>query len=67
MFASIKSQTSVEMGHVGSKIRSLGQIFEKPCAHSRGQIVSHMLMKLGQNVSFNDIPGKFENESSVKN
>ena len=39
------------MGHVGSKTRSLGQIFEKPCMPSRGHIFSPIIMKLGQNVS----------------
>ena len=26
-----------KLGHVGSKTRSLGQILERPCVHSRGQ------------------------------
>ena len=31
----MKSQTSSEMGHVGSKIRSLGQILESQCRRLR--------------------------------
>ena len=50
MFVLMKSRTSLKMGHVGSKTRSLGQILEKPCVRSRGQIVCPIIMKLGQNV-----------------
>ena len=32
---------SLEMGHVGSKCRSLGQNLEKPCVRSKGHIFSH--------------------------
>ena len=38
------------MGHVGSKTRSLRQILEKPCVHSRGHNFSPIIMKLDQNV-----------------
>ena len=31
MFASIKSRSSLKLGHLGSKTRSLGQISRKPC------------------------------------
>ena len=41
--------TSLKIGRVGSKTRSLGQMLVKPCAHSRGLIFSLMIMKLGQN------------------
>ena len=51
------------MVHVGSKTRSLGQILEKPCVCSRGHIISPIIMKLGQNVSFDEISNKFQNES----
>ena len=30
----IISRSDLKLGHVGSKIRSLGQILEKPCVHS---------------------------------
>ena len=49
------------MGHVGSKTRSLGQILEKPCVRCRGHIFSLIIMKLGQNVSLDEISDKFEN------
>ena len=32
------SQMSLKMGYIRSKTRSLGQILEKPCVHSGGQI-----------------------------
>ena len=34
------------MGHVRSKTRSLGQIFEKPCVHSRDLFIVQILIKL---------------------
>jgi len=43
------------MGHVGSKTRSPGKILENSCLHSRGQICDPILMKLGQNVCFDNI------------
>ena len=46
----MKSRTSLKMGHVGSKTRSPGQIFEKLYVHSRDHIFSPIIMKLGQNV-----------------
>ena len=55
MFASIKSERSLKLGHVESKTRSQGQTLEKPCVHSRGHICSLILMKLGRNVCVNEI------------
>ena len=56
------------MGHVGSKTMSLGQIIGKPCVRSRGHIFSRILMKVGQDVSLDDILDEFENGSrGVKN
>ena len=46
----MKSRTSLKIKYVGSKTRSLGQILEKPCVRSRGQIFSLIIMKLGQNI-----------------
>ena len=64
----MKSRTSSKMGHVGSKTRSLGQILEKPCVHSRGHILSRILMEVGQDVCLDDISEEFENGSrGVKN
>ena len=57
----LKSWMSSKMGHVGSKTRSLGQILEKPCVCSRGQISSLIIMKLGQNVCLDKISDEFEN------
>ena len=48
MFASVISQTSLKMGHAGSKTKSLGHILGK--IRSVGHIFSLILMKLGQNV-----------------
>ena len=59
---------SLKMGHVGSKIRSLGQILEKHCVRPRGHIFIPIIMKLSQNVCLNEISDKFENGSCwVKN
>ena len=48
------------MDHVGSKTRSLGQIIEKPCEHSRGHIFGLIIMKHAQNDCLNEILVKFE-------
>ena len=61
MFLLVKSRTSLKMGHVGSKTRSLDQIAEKPCEHSRGHIYGPIIMKVGQNVCPDKISDKFEN------
>ena len=50
------SNKFMNLCHVGSKNRSLGQILEKPCARSRGYIFCLILMKLGQNVCVNPLP-----------
>ena len=61
-------QTSLKMGHVRSKTRSLGQILEKPCVCATGHIFIPILWKLGQNVCLNEILDEFENGSCwVKN
>ena len=68
MFVMMKAGTSLKMGHVGSKTRSLGQILEKSCVPSGGQIYSPIIMKLGQNVCLDEISNEFENGSyGVKN
>ena len=51
----------LKTGHVGSETRSLGQILEKPCVHSRGHIFSPTFMKLGQNVCLVKMLDEFEN------
>ena len=35
MLILIKSRSRSKLGHVGSKTRSLGQVIENPCLHSR--------------------------------
>ena len=50
MFVLVKSRTSLKMGHVRSKTNSLGQILEKPCVCSKGDIFSPIVMILGSNV-----------------
>ena len=68
MFVLMKSETSLKMGHVGSKTRSLGQILEKPSVRSIGHIFSQIIMKPGQNVCPDRILDEFENGSCrVKN
>ena len=48
------------MGCVGSKTSLPGQIIGNSCLHSRGHICDPILMKLCQNVSFDNIQAKFE-------
>ena len=48
------------MGHVGSKIRSLGQISLKPCSPSRGNSFASIFMKIYQNVCLDDILVKID-------
>ena len=54
------SQLSLNMGDVGSKTRSVGQIMEKPCEHSRGQSFGPIFIKLAQNDHLDTISVKFE-------
>ena len=51
------------MGHVGSKTWSIGQILEKPCVCSRGNIFSPIILKPGQNVGLDEISDNFKNWS----
>ena len=50
MFVLTISRPSSNMGHVGSKTRSPGQLLGNSCLHSRGYICDPILMKFGQNV-----------------
>ena len=59
----MKSRSSWKLGHIGSKTRMLGQIFEKPCVHSRGHSFVPKLMKLCQNVNPYKIQVMFETGS----
>ena len=48
------------MDDVGSKPRSVGQIMEKPCEHSRGHSFVPIFIKLAQNDHLDNISVKFE-------
>ena len=48
------------MGDVGSETRSVGQIMEKPCEHSRDQSFGPIFIKLAQNDHPDNISVKFE-------
>ena len=64
----MKSWTSLKMGHVWSKTRSLVQILELPCVRFRGHIFSPLIIKHDQNVCLDKILDEFENGSCrVKN
>ena len=55
MLIIIMSRSDLKLGHVGSKTRSLGQIFEKPCVLSRGHSFDSKVMELYQNASDHNI------------
>ena len=56
------------MSYVGSKTRSLGQIFEIHCECSRGHIFSLIIIKIDQNFYLDEISDEYENGSClVKN
>ena len=64
----MKSRMILEIGHVRSKTRPLGQILEKPCVCSRDQIFGLILKKLGQSFCIDEILNIFGNGSCwVKN
>ena len=46
MLIFIVSRSDLKLGYVGSKTRSLGQILEKTCVHSRENRFDHKCMKL---------------------
>ena len=60
----MKSQTSLKMGHVGPKTRSLGKILEKPFVRSRGHIFSPIVMKRNKNVCFDETSDELKCNSS---
>ena len=68
MFVLIESRTTLKIGHVRLKTRSLGQILWKLCVCFRGHIFSPIIMKLGQNACLEVILDEVENGScQVKN
>ena len=48
-------RSDLKLGHVEAKTRSLGQVLEKPCVHSRGQSFDSKVMKLYKNVNHHNI------------
>ena len=62
----MKSRANTKLGHVGSKTRSVGQIFEKPCVCSRDHIFGLILMKFGQSVFVSMICCTFFKTGHVK-
>ena len=54
------SHLSSNIGDVGSKTRSVGQIMEKPCEHSRGHIFVPIFIKLAQNDHPDNISVRFD-------
>ena len=54
------SRSNSNMGHVGSKTRSVGQLKEKQCEHSRGHSFSPIIIKLAQNDHLDNTLVKFE-------
>ena len=54
------SRSSSDMGHVGSKTRSVGQIIEKRGEHSRGHSFGPIIIKLAQDDHLDNISVKFE-------
>ena len=68
MLIIIMSRSSSKVGHDGSKTRSLGQILEKPCVHSKRHSFDPEFMKLCQIVTHYNILVRFETGSCwVKN
>ena len=64
----MKSQTSLEMGHVRYKTRSLGRMLEKPCVCSRRHNFRQIIMKHDQKFCLDEISDECENRSYwVKN
>ena len=49
------SRASLNMGQVGSKSRSLGQIIENPCLRTRGYIFGPIFLKVCQDAYLDDI------------
>ena len=55
MLMIIIARSSLKLGHVGLKTRSLGQTLEKPYVHSRGHRFDRKCMELCQNVKHHDV------------
>ena len=55
MISIIISRSGLKLDQVGSKIRLLDEIVEKPCVRSRGHSFDPKFMKLCQNVNDRNI------------
>ena len=56
---------SLKMGHVGLETMSLGQILEKPCVCCKGHIFRPIIMKVDENVCFEEILDESKNGSCL--
>ena len=54
------SRSSSNMGHVGSKTRSVGQLIEQTCEHSRGHSFGVIIIKLAENDHLGNILVMFQ-------
>ena len=59
----MKSRMNLKIGQVRSKTRSIHQISEKPCVHSRDHNFSPIIMNLGKNVCLDEISDELKNGS----
>ena len=55
IFALVLSMTRSNLGYVGLKTRSLGQIIAKPFEHSRVQTFDPIFMKVHKNVRLDNV------------
>ena len=60
MFVLMMAWPLLKMGVAGSKSRSLGQILEKSCLHSRDHIFGPILLKVAQIVNLDDVMSPLE-------
>ena len=60
----MKSRMSLNLSHLGSKTKSLGQIKETPCGHSRGHSFCSIDLKISQDVCLDKISDEFEFRST---
>ena len=51
---------SLNLGHLGSSTRSVGQMKEIPCGRCRGNIFCSVDLKLGQNVFLDEGINEYE-------
>jgi hypothetical protein len=54
------SKSSLNMNHIGSKMRSHCSNRKKPCQHSSGHIFDSLVMKLGQDACLGYCADEFD-------